>query len=68
MTAISITDAVAMQDQFAALNPPRQVMRAVIDITTLAAAGGTVPRDLVQYAQSWIQRQQKQNRFGKAAA
>lgn len=68
MTAISMTAAVEMQQQFAALNPPRQIMRAVADITTLAAVGGAVPSDLVQYVQGWISKQQKQDRFGKAAA
>lgn len=66
MIAVTIPQAVEMQEQFAALNPPRQVMAAVITITTLAAAGGKVPNDLMSYVQSWIQRHQSVDRYGKA--
>lgn len=66
MTSLSITRAVEMQQEFAALNPPPSVMRAVNTITTLAAAGGAVPTDLMSYVQSWIARQGQQDRFGKA--
>lgn len=68
MIALSIEKAVEMQEQFAALNPPRQVMSAVTTITTLAAAGGRVPTDLMSYVQSWIQRHQSVDRYGKAKA
>lgn len=68
MTSITIADAVHMQTQFAALNPPRQVMSAVNTITTLAAVGGRVPTDLITYVQGWIQRQQRVDRFGKDAS
>ena len=68
MTAISIEQAVAMQQEFAKLNPPAQVSRAVATITTLAAVGGRVPTDLVTYVEGWIAKQQRVNRYGKATA
>lgn len=68
MTSISIQRAVEMQAEFAALNPPRQVMSAVNTITTLAAVGGRVPTDLVTYVHGWIQRQQRVDRYGKEAS
>ena len=65
MTSISIERAVQMQAEFDKLNPPRQVKAAVATITTLAAVGGRVPTDLMTYVQSWIQRQQSVDRYGK---
>lgn len=65
MTPITIAEAVQMQSEFAAMHPPASVMRAVNIITTLAAVGGKVPTDLVSYVQSWIAKQQRQDRYGK---
>lgn len=65
MRSITMFQAAEMQTQFAALSPPPQVSRAVTTIVTLAAAGGRVPTDLIQYVMSWLGRNQRQDRFGK---
>lgn len=65
MTSITIAKAMDLQQQFEALNPPPQVRRACSTILTLAAAGGGVPTDLMQYVQSWLARRQQQDRYGK---
>lgn len=66
MTQISIAHAVQIQNELAELNPPPSVRRAVADITTLAAAGGRVPVDLMQYVTRWVARRGGQDRYGKA--
>ena len=65
MTGITIAKAMALQQQFEALDPPPQVKRACATIVTLAAAGGRVPNDLIEYVQSWLARRGQQNRWGK---
>ena len=64
MTGITIAKAMDLQQQFEALDPPPQVLRACSTILTLAAAGGRVPIDLMQYVQSWLARRQQQDRYG----
>lgn len=65
MTGITIAKAVQMQADFEALDPPPQVKRACSTIVTLAAAGGRVPHDLIQYVQGWLAKRSAQNRYGK---
>lgn len=65
MTSITIAKALDLQQGFEALNPPPQVRRACSTILTLAAAGGRVPTDLIQYVQGWLARRQQQDRYGK---
>lgn len=65
MSGITIAKAMDLQQQFEALDPPPQVKRACNTILTLAASGGGVPRDLMNYVQSWLARRQQQDRYGK---
>lgn len=65
MSTITAAQAASLQDELDALNPPAQVSRAAKVILALAAAGAQVPRDLIQYVQSWITRRGAQNRYGK---
>lgn len=65
MTGITLAKAVQMQADFEALDPPPQVRRACATVVTLAAAGGRVPTDLIEYVQSWLARRGQQNRWGK---
>lgn len=65
MTGITIAKAMQMQADFEALDPPPQVKRACSTIVTLAAAGGRVPHDLIQYVQGWLAKRGAQNRYGK---
>ncbi len=65
MTGITIAKAMALQQEFEAHNPPPQVRRACSTILTLAAAGGRVPTDLIEYVQGWMAKRQQQDRYGK---
>ena len=65
MTGITLAKAMDMQQQFEALNPPAQVRRACNTILVLAASGGSVPRDLISYVQSWLAKRGRQDRYGK---
>ena len=65
MAGITIAKAMDLQQQFEALDPPPQVRRACATVVTLAAAGGRVPADLIEYVQSWLARRGQQNRWGK---
>lgn len=65
MSGITLAKAMDMQQQFEALNPPPQVRRACSTILVLAASGGSVPRDLMSYVQSWLAKRGRQDRYGK---
>jgi len=66
MIGITIAKAMALQQEFEAHNPPPQVRRACSTILILAAAGGRVPTDLIEYVQSWMARQQRVNKYGQS--
>lgn len=65
MTGITLAKAMQMQADFESLDPPPQVRRACSTILTMAAAGGRVPTDLIEYVQSWLALRSRQNRWGK---
>lgn len=65
MITLTLAEAVQLQADFDALSPPPQMKRAVSTIVTLAAAGGRVPNDLIQYVQGWIAKRGQQDRYGK---
>ena len=62
---MNLAQALALEQELAAMAPPASVMRAGKIIITMAASGGRPPRDLIDYVQSWIARRQRQNKFGK---
>ena len=51
--------------QVDALNAPYEVEDAARRVVSIAAAGGTPPRDLVTYVQTWMSKQSQQSRYGK---
>jgi hypothetical protein len=65
MTEITLAKAMDLQAEFEALGPPPQVRRACAAVVTLAAAGGRVPHDLIQYVESWLAKRGAQNRYGQ---
>ncbi len=62
---ITLAKAMDLDRELLAMDPPPQVARAGKTIITMAASGGTPPRDLIEYVVGWIGRRGKQDRYGK---
>lgn len=54
-----------LEQELDAMQPPAQVKRAAMTCIHMAAAGCSVPRDLITYVQSWMARRVQQNRYGQ---
>lgn len=62
---LNLYQAMILEQELSAMEPPPSVMRAGKTIIFMAASGGKPPRDLIDYVQSWIARRQRQDKFGK---
>lgn len=62
---LTLAQAMDLERELEAMDPPAQVKRAGKTIITMAASGGRPPQDLIQLVTSWIGRQQRQDRYGK---
>ena len=62
---MNLYQAMVLEKELSALEPPASVVRAGKTIIFMAASGGKPPRDLIDYVRSWISRRQQQNRYGK---
>jgi len=58
-------DAAEYMAQVDSLDPPRKVRDAAQQVLASMAVGVQPPRDLVSYVNSWLGRQQRQDRYGK---
>jgi len=63
--SLTIYQALSLDAQLTAMDPPKQVLKAGREIITLVASGGIPPRELISFVTSWIGRRGQQDRYGK---
>lgn len=62
---LTLANALALQRELEAMEPPPHIKRAGSTIITMAASGGRPPQGLIQLVQGWIGKRNQQNRYGK---
>jgi hypothetical protein len=61
---LTLAQAIDLDAELEAMQPPPVIKRAGKTIITMAASGGRPPQDLIQLVQGWMGRRLQQNRYG----
>lgn len=62
---ITLAQCCNLREELAAHNPPPRITQALDHVLSFVAGGCTPPRDLLNLVQSWLGRQNQQDRYGK---
>lgn len=62
---LTLAQCINLEAELERTAPPDQVRRALRQVLSFVAGGCTPPSDLINFVQSWLERQHRQNRYGK---